>query len=328
MSARSSGSEPRHDWNVEQSPTDDPFADRFDVPVAGGMLHVARAGPPPSEADCVVLAAHGVTASLMTWRTVARELSGRICLLAPDARGRGRSVGLPGPYGMAAHVADLIAVLDYVETASAVLVGHSMGAYVLARLAAENPERAAGLVLLDAGLPFPPPEDPEDMLDSAVGTAIMRLAITFPSVEKYVQGWRAHPAFAHAWDDDVEAYARYDVIENGNVARYSASAAAVRTDSSEMVLDDVNRTALDRVRAPVQLLRAERGLFDDDPLISADDLRVFAAGHPSVRIEAVPDVNHYTLVMGRSPGPQRVVAAIEAFCGACLSGSVDSNGAA
>jgi lipase len=300
---------------MERSASDDPFALRCEIPVAGGTLHVARAGPAADAADCVVLAAHGVTATLMTWRTVARELDGRICLLAPDFRGRGRSARLPGPYGIAAHVADLIAVLDHVGAPSAVLVGHSMGAYVLARLAAEYPERAAGLVLLDAGLPVPPPDDDGATLDAAVASAVMRLAITFPSAEQYVRGWRAHPAFAHAWDEDIEAYARYDLIEDDHVARCSASAAAVRTDSTEMVVDDVTRTALDRVRAPVQLLRAERGLFDDDPLIKPDILRAFEAAHPSVRVEAVADVNHYTLVMGHGPGPHRVASAIEACCG-------------
>jgi pimeloyl-ACP methyl ester carboxylesterase len=297
--------------------SDDPFAVRFEVPVAGGTLHVARAGPPASKAECVVLAAHGVTATLMTWRTVARELDEHICLLAPDLRGRGRSAGLPGPYGLAAIVTDLIAVLDHVGAPSAVLVGHSMGAYVVARLAAEQPDRALGLVMLDAGLPYPRPDDPGAMLDSAVASAVMRLAITFPSADQYVRAWRAHPAFAHAWDEDIEAYARYDLVEDGGVARCSASAEAVRTDSADMVLDDANRTALDGVRAPVQLLRAERGLFDDDPLIPADTLRAFAAAHPSVRVEEVPNVNHYTLVMGHSPGPHKVVAAIEASpCGA------------
>jgi pimeloyl-ACP methyl ester carboxylesterase len=296
---------------MEQSTWTDPFTARFKVPVAGGALQVARAGPPPDEAEAVVLAAHGVTASLMTWVSVARELDGRICLLAPDLRGRGRSATLPPPYGMSAHVADLIAVLDHVGTTSAVLLGHSMGAYLAVRLAAEQPERAAALVLLDAGLPIAPPGDPE-VLDAAVANVVMRLAITFATVDQYIQGWRAHPAFARAWNDDVEAYARYDLVEDGGVVRCAASAAAVRADTREMVLDDMTRTALDRARASTQLLRAERGLFDDDPLIPADALHAFAAAHPSVRIEEVPGVNHYTLVMGDSPGPRRVAAAIDA----------------
>ena len=79
-----------------------------------------------------------------------------------------------------------------------------------------------------------------------------------------------------------------------------------------MILDDATRTALDRVRAPVQLLRAEHGLFDDDPLIPADALHEFVAAHPSVRVDEVAGVNHYALIMGNSPGPRRVAAAIEA----------------
>ena len=260
-----------------------------------------------------MITAHGVTASLMTWRSIARQLSPRICLLAPDLRGRGLSSSLPGPYGIKAHVEDLLAVLDAAGVASAILVGHSMGAYVVARIAAEHPSRAAGLILLDAGLPFPLPDDPGRMLDGAVTNAVMRLAITFPSADSYVEGWRAHPAFANDWDDDIEAYARYDLVEDGGVARCGASPDAVRTDSREMVLDAITRTSLDRVRAPIHVLRAPRGLFDDEdsPLIPADVLRRFATEYPEVRVESVPDVNHYTLVMGSGPGPRRVVAAIE-----------------
>jgi lipase len=289
----------------------DPFAFLFDVPVAGGALRVARAGPPAHTAERVVLAVHGVTASLMTWRTVARQLDGRVCFLAPDLRGRGRSAALPGPYGMRAHVADLLAVLDHVHAPLAVLVGHSMGAYVVERLAADHPERAAALVLLDAGLPFSLPDNPDELLDSAVANAAMRLSITFPSAEQYILGWQAHPAFMRAWSDDIDAYAHYDLVEDGGVARCGVVPAAVRVDSTDMIVDECTRLALERVHAPIHLLRAERGLFDEDPLISVGELRAFAAAHPSVCVEDVPGVNHYTLVMGASPGPARVAAAIE-----------------
>jgi lipase len=285
--------------------------------VAGGTLQVARAGARPDEADTVVLAVHGVTASLMTWRSIARRLRAHpgVTLLAPDLRGRGLSASLPGPYGMAAHVDDLIAVLDHAGAKRAVLVGHSMGAYVVARLAVEHPERVAALVLLDAGLPLATPDDPDEMMRTAVANAVMRLGITFPSAEAYVDAWRSHPAFAQAWNEDVEAYVAYDLIDNGSSVRCCASPAAVRADSAEMVLDEAARGALDRVPAgiPVHVLRAERGLFDDDdaPLIPAAELRAFAAAHPATRVDAIAGVNHYTLVMGDSPGPDQVAAVIE-----------------
>jgi hypothetical protein len=153
------------------------------------------------------------------------------------------------------------------------------------------------------------------MLETTMDITVMRLAITFPSADAYVAGWQAHPAFAHAWNDDLEAYARYDLIEDGRSARCVASAAAVRADSAEMMLDETTRLALDQVPTDgsVQMLRAERGLFDEQetPLIPADQLHAFAADHPEVHVEQVADVNHYTLVMGDSPGPARVAAAIE-----------------
>jgi lipase len=191
-----------------------------------------------------------------------------------------------------------------------------MGAYVMERLAAEHPERAAAVLLLDSGLPFDRPDVPDEIVDIGVGRAMLRLAITYPSTDRCVKAWRSHPAMATAWDDDVEAFVRYDLIEHGGLIRCGTSAAAVRTDGTEMTVDDVNRTALDRVRAPVHLLRAERGLFNDDPLISRNTLRAFAAAYPSVRVEEVAGVNHYTVVIGPGNGPYRVAAVIERFCAA------------
>ena len=289
--------------------SDDPFALTFEVPVAGGRLNVARAGPPATAAEGVVLASHGLTPGLMTWRTVARKLDDGICLLAPDLRGRGRSADLPGPYGMAAHVADLIAVLDHAGAPSAVVVGHSSGAYVAERLAGEHPERATAVVLLDSGLPFFHPDLSAEIVDRP-------LAMAFPSADWAVEVWRAHPAMAEDWDADIEAYVRYNLAERDGFVHLGASPEAVRTDLTEMADGDANRAALERVRAPVHLIRAERGVFNDDPVIPEDELQKFAAAHPSVRIEAVPGTNHYTIVLGPGPGPQRVAAALMRALGA------------
>lgn len=46
-------------------------------------------------------------------------------LYAPDLRGRARSVGLPGPYGVPAHVEDLLGLLDHLGQERALVVGHS-----------------------------------------------------------------------------------------------------------------------------------------------------------------------------------------------------------
>ena len=61
-----------------------PYA-AFDVPVAGGSLHVGRWGDGPK----VVVAAHGITGNHRSWQAVARALDPDVSLIAPDLRGRG-----------------------------------------------------------------------------------------------------------------------------------------------------------------------------------------------------------------------------------------------
>jgi pimeloyl-ACP methyl ester carboxylesterase len=294
----------------------DPFEVGREVRVAGGALRVAAAGPRPNEAVAVVLAAHGITASHAGWRAVAREVLARrpdVSLLAPDLRGRGRSAAVGPPYGIAAHVADLLAVLDDAGVRRAVLAGHSMGAFVAARLAAERPERAGAVVLVDGGLRLPVPADvdADQVLDAVLGPAIVRLRMTFPSVDDYVAFWQAHPAFAGHWTEDVEAYVRADLAGEPGALRSIVSEAAVRTDGAELLHDEATLGALERVRAPLRLLRAPRGLLNDDnPLIPRAVLEAFAAAHPSAAVEEVPGVNHYTITLGA--GAATVAAAIAA----------------
>jgi lipase len=291
----------------------DPFDGRLEVPVEGGTLNVAYAGPPPDRAESVVLAVHGITASLMAWRAVARHLAGRTgaCLLAPDLRGRGRSAALPGPYGVASHVRDLVGALDHLGVRRAVMVGHSMGAHVVARLSVEHPDRVAGIVLVDGGLPRPAPldasqEEPEDG-DQGPG----RMETPCASEHEYVAGWRTHPAFRRAWDADVEAYARYDMADDGLGPRCAVSEEAVMADSFDLLFDGATRTAITRVGSRTRLLRAPRGPLDDDcPVIPREYLDELAVGHPHLEVEHVPDTNHYTILMGKSPGSERVATAI------------------
>jgi lipase len=293
----------------------DPFEVGREVRLADGVLYVAAAGPRPDDAATVVLAAHGITASHVAWRAVARELLERrpdVCLLAADLRGRGRSAAVGPPYGMAAHVADLLAVLDDAGARRAVLAGHSMGAFVVARLAAEQPGRAGAVVLVDGGLRLPsvPGADIDQVLDAVLGPAIARLRMTFSSVEDYVAFWQAHPAFAGRWNEDIEAYVRADLAGEAGALHSVGSEAAVRTDGAQLLGDEATVRAVEGVRAPLRLLWAPRGLLDDDPVIPRDVVDAFAAAHPGAVVEEVPAVNHYTITLGA--GAPTVAAAIAA----------------
>jgi lipase len=303
----------------------DPLAASCAVPVRGGRLTVAHTGPAPDCADVVVLAIHGITSNLLAWRAVAREINpeARVSVLAPDLRGRGRSTTLPAPYGFGAHVADMLAVLDHLGVPRAVLVGHSMGAYLAARIAADRPERVASLVLVDGGVPVGELTDEAAAAANVltVGPAIARQALTFASDEAYLDFWRLHPAFVNAWNEDVEAYALHDLRGVPGARTFEINVDAVEADSDQMLRDPRTRNALDYSGAHVRVLRAARGSLDDDnPLIPQPALDRFVAENPEADVELVADVNHYTLLLGEGPGPARVAAAIDAAARAAAGG--------
>jgi lipase len=291
----------------------DPFRASYAVPVAGGKLHVAHAGPAPRNAEVVVLAVHGITASHVAWRAAVRELLERVdaCVLAPDLRGRGHSAQLPHER-FDAHVDDLVAVLDRLGVERALLAGHSMGAFVVARVAADWPARASSVVLVDGGVPLPPlrdDADPDDVLEETLGPALARLRMTFESAERYIEFWRRHPAFSGAWNADLDAYVRSDLTGEPGALRSVTSEVAARADGLALLLDEPTRTAVERVQAPIQLLRAPRGLLDDERLMVPDSaLEALLATRPEISVELVEDVNHYTLLMGA--GAPRVAGAI------------------
>ena len=193
-----------------------------------------------------MVAVHGITANSHCWLAVARALDGRAELVAVDLRGRAASNALPPPYGMEAYSRDLLAVLDHFGLERAVLVGHSLGAYAVARFAADHPDRVSAVLLVDGGLaaPLPADVDPQAVVAAVLGPALARLKQRFATREAYFDWWRAHPAFAHGdvSDADLIAYADHDLAGEPPELRSSVGEDVVRADAAEML--DLGKPAL------------------------------------------------------------------------------------
>lgn len=273
--------------------------DRIEVAVPGGSLAAFRLGAGAADA-APVLAIHGITSTSRTWLATARALRERAALIAVDLRGRGASAGLPPPFGLDAHVRDMVAVLDHLGLERAVVTGHSLGAYVACRLATAHPDRVRSLVLVDGGLPIPESAgvDPEAFIEAFLGPTFERLRMTFPDVAAYQGWWAAHPAVAGSDVDrgDIDEYAAHDLTGEPPRLRSAINPQVVHEDGLDLfAATDAYELAIEAV-----FLCAPRGMVDDpNPMQPPALVREWAEANPRLRRAVrVPDVNHYTIAWG------------------------------
>lgn len=113
-----------------------------------GSLSYLEAGP--ADGPLVVLV-HGWPATAATWEPQLQALAaGGYRVIAADMRGYGQSWAPRNAeaYALRHVVADLLALLESLERASAVWVGHDWGAAVVWALAAHHPDLCDGVAAL------------------------------------------------------------------------------------------------------------------------------------------------------------------------------------
>ena len=105
-----------------------------------------------------VVLGHSFLCSGKMWREQVVALSANYRVVNVDFRGHGKSGNATNSFTLYDAVSDVVAVLDELRIATAVWCGLSIGGMVALRAAVQNPDRVAGLILLDtdagAELPF------------------------------------------------------------------------------------------------------------------------------------------------------------------------------
>jgi pimeloyl-ACP methyl ester carboxylesterase len=160
----------------------------------------------------------------MGWQPVLRRLRRHFRLVLVDNRGSGRSDVPAGSFSVADMAGDVVAVLDDAGIRRAHVLGMSLGGMVAQELAADHPERVAGLVLVATtpGWPFayPMPAASAALIAATSGlpreVALRRHVRNALSprtvqghpelVDRLVEMLRSQPA---AWSAQAAAGARY-----------------------------------------------------------------------------------------------------------------------
>jgi non-heme chloroperoxidase len=118
------------------------------VSVSDGVrLPVVRQGEPDGVA---VLMLHGWSDTWRSFEPILPHLPPAVDAIALTQRGHGDADRPQYGYAIEQFAEDAVGALDELDVERAVLVGHSLGAWVVQQVAAEHPERVAGVVLAGA----------------------------------------------------------------------------------------------------------------------------------------------------------------------------------
>lgn len=94
-----------------------------------------------------LLLLHGYTDSWRSWEPVLAHLPEGLRAIVPTQRGHGDAERPESGYRIEDLAADTVEVMDELDLGPAIVVGHSMGAWIAQRIAFTHPERVAAVVL-------------------------------------------------------------------------------------------------------------------------------------------------------------------------------------
>jgi len=223
---------------------------------------------------------HGFACTHEDWRHQLRHFERTHEVLACDLRGHGKTPGRPHECSIEHYGGDVAALVNNLDLARVVLVGHSMGCRVVLEAARLIPEKVAGVVLVDGSLNAT--SDPQGA-EAAARAAVEKLG--YPKFAETLFRQMFFKPSAEA--DTIVARAVKSSAEFGphlwpRITRWDAGSmdaafAAVR--APVLAIQSTTRNA--------QLQRAPLKPRDTSAWI--DYLRSRGA-----RVEIVPDTGHFT----------------------------------
>ena len=213
-------------------------------------------------------------------------------LIRFDKRGTGMSDRPAGVPDLETRMHDVLAVLDAVGSARAVLFGYSEGGPMSVLCAASHPERVSSLILYGA-------------------YAKRTRAIDYPWAQTPEERREYTEQLVTTWDWEADMRMRCPSADDAMTAWWGRRSRAATTPSTLRALMDMNalvdvREALPAVRVPTLVLH-RRG----DRVVRVEEGRYLAERIPGARIVELEGDDHF--VSGR---PDQILDPVEAFLAA------------
>ena len=259
---------------------------RVELPT-GVSLAYSSTGP-RSARPVVLLHAWGETRR--SFDRLMPLLAGRAYVVAVDQRGHGEADQPREGYSLAALADDVVAFLDVLGLASAVLLGSSSGGYVAQQVAALSPDRVAGLVLVGSPRSLsgrPPFADEVDRLRDPVDEEWVRASLTWfprfqPVPEWYLEDRVRDGARlpAHVWREALHGLC--DATPPTDRARITVPTLVLWGDRDELLAREEQEALVAAIAGARLIVYAQTGhlLLWERPAEVAADVTAFLAALP------------------------------------------------
>jgi len=244
-----------------------------------------------------ILCIHGITANCRCWDVMASGLSPVHRVMAMDLRGRGLSDSPDSGYSIAHHCDDILALLDDLHLEKAVIMGHSLGAFISVVFGAEHPERVDRIILVDGGGKLSDIQMAK--VFQGIKPSLDRLGRVFPSFEAYLDLMKTAPFFK-SWTPALETYYRYEIEELDSGVRSRIDPAHIQEERENLGRVDVSQF-YEKISCPVLILRATEGMVaEDDLLLPQDVVETMVRKIRHARYVDIPGTNHYSIVFDQN----------------------------
>ena len=240
-----------------------------------------------------VLCIHGITANCRCWDVIAAAASPEHRIIAMDLRGRGHSESPSSGYSIERHCRDIVAVLDEVGIKRAVIMGHSLGAFISVVFGATYPDRVDSIILVDGGGKLS--ESQLVKVFAGIKPSLDRLGQTFPSFDAYLDLMKKAP-FLKEWSSALDTYYRYETEAVDGGVRSRVHPDHIEEERINLGKVDVSKF-YGKINCPVLILRATEGMLAlDDLLLPQDVSERMVREFPNATCVDVDGTNHYSIV--------------------------------
>ncbi len=233
-----------------------------------------------SERHLVLL--HGLGSQAHAWDRFAKDASDAFRVVAPDLRGHGESAHAEDGYALKDFSADAHALARHLNLPPFDLVGHSLGAMIAIRFAADHPSMVEHLVLVDGGPGL-------DLEIARQGSAVSFMRPLGWNTQDEAKAWhrKNFPERPAEW---VEQRVTYGMKQNWSgkwVFRHDPELYWILEGGVPLSEEQSLGETLAKLRCPVLVLRGERS-----PLLSLAAARRIAKAPAKGKLLEIAGAGH------------------------------------